>query len=83
MESCTKTILVKVYKTDHPNVAKTVYAIIDDQSNRSLAKSEFFEHFGISVNKLSTHCLRALDMLQHLEEVQMALLLSPLMVDHS
>ena len=46
-KSCAKTLLVKVYKTDHPNVAKTVYAIIGDQSNRPLAKSEFFEHFGI------------------------------------
>ena len=46
-KSCAKTLLVKVYKTDHPNVSKTVYAIIDDQSNLSLAKSELFEHSGI------------------------------------
>ena len=37
-----------MYRTDHPSDLQTMYAIIDDQSNRSLAKSEFFENFGIT-----------------------------------
>ena len=47
-KSCAKTLLVRVYRTDHPNDVQTMYAIIDDQSNRSLAKSDFFENFGIT-----------------------------------
>ena len=36
-KSCAKTILVKVYRKDCPGDATNVYAIIDDQSNRTLA----------------------------------------------
>lgn len=41
--SCSKICLVKVYK----KVAVNMYAILDNQSNRSLAHSEFFDLFDI------------------------------------
>jgi hypothetical protein len=43
--SCAKIVLVKVYPKGQPHLFRTMYAIVDDQSNRSLAKSEFFEMF--------------------------------------
>lgn len=43
--SCSKTLLAKVYPRDNPDKALTVYVILDDQSNVSLAKSSFFELF--------------------------------------
>ncbi|CAC5372170.1 unnamed protein product [Mytilus coruscus] len=44
-KSCAKTLLVKVYPEGKPEVSVTTYAIIDDQSNRSLACSTFIDHF--------------------------------------
>jgi len=44
--SCAKIVLVNVYPNGRPDLATKVYAMIDDQSNRSLAKSEFFDNFG-------------------------------------
>ena len=46
-KSCGKTILVRVYPKDRPDQAMVTYAILDDQSNASLAKPEFFDHFNI------------------------------------
>lgn len=46
-KSCAKTVLVKVYPRGNPGKAISVYAIIDEQSNRSLARSEFLDSFGI------------------------------------
>ena len=46
-KSCAKTLLVKVYPDGHPDEGKLMYAMIDDQSNRSLAKSEFFTLFNL------------------------------------
>ncbi|XP_069109080.1 uncharacterized protein [Argopecten irradians] len=43
-KSCGKTVLVKVYPKGRPEEALDMYAIIDEQSNRSLVR-EFFEHF--------------------------------------
>ena len=43
--SCAKIVLVRVHPRGKPYLSKTMYAIVDDQSNRSLAKSEFFEIF--------------------------------------
>lgn len=37
---------VKVYPNDQPEKAIKTYCIIDDQSNRSPARSEFFDIFG-------------------------------------
>ncbi|XP_076849002.1 uncharacterized protein LOC143497110 [Brachyhypopomus gauderio] len=45
--SCSKICLVNVYPSSHPEKAERMYAVLDDQSNRSLAKSEFFELFDI------------------------------------
>lgn len=39
-KSCSKTILVKVFREGFPDNAVKLYAIIDDQSNRSLVKSK-------------------------------------------
>ncbi len=36
-----KVVLVTVYAKDKPDKKKKMYALIDDQSNRSLAKPEF------------------------------------------
>lgn len=41
--SCSKICLVKVSHADHPSKSHRVYAVLDDQSNRSLVKSEFFD----------------------------------------
>ena len=45
--SCAKNILVRVYPEGQPSHAQFMYAIVDDQSNRSLAKSAFFTRFDI------------------------------------
>lgn len=39
--SCAKIVLVNVYPTDSPHCSRTLYPLIDDQSNRSLASSSF------------------------------------------
>lgn len=46
--SCSKICLVKVSHTDNPSNSHRVYAVLDDQSNRSLVKSEFFSLLGIN-----------------------------------
>lgn len=45
--SCAKICLVQVFPSGKRECAVKMYAIIDDQSNRSLAKKEFFELFNI------------------------------------
>lgn len=45
--SCSKICLVKVYPVDQPERAVKVYAVLDEQSNRSLAKTDFFKLFNI------------------------------------
>ena len=47
-KSCSKICLVQVYPKGKRENAVRMYAMLDDQSNRSLAKSEFFEHFHIN-----------------------------------
>lgn len=42
--SCAKIVLFNVYPTDCPHCSRTLYPLIDDQSNRSLASS-FFDKF--------------------------------------
>ena len=51
-KSCAKTLLVNVYPAEHPEMCLPVYAIIDDQSNRSLAHPMFFEHFCENYSKI-------------------------------
>ncbi|KAM4032594.1 uncharacterized protein ACNLHF_019812 [Anomaloglossus baeobatrachus] len=49
-KSCAKICLVRVYPKGHPERAVKVYSILDDQSNRSLARSELFDLFGLKGN---------------------------------
>lgn len=51
-KSCSKTILVNVYPTDNPSDKKSMYAIIDDQSSRTLARSDFFNMFDIPTDSV-------------------------------
>lgn len=46
-KSCSKICLVQVYPKGQRDIIKRIYAIIDDQSNQSLAKTEFFDIFNI------------------------------------
>ncbi|XP_056017478.1 uncharacterized protein LOC130053872 [Ostrea edulis] len=46
--SCAKTLLARVYQDGQRDRALELYVIIDEQSNRSLARSSLFDHFGIS-----------------------------------
>lgn len=43
--SCSKICLVKIYPTGHKDKAVKAYVILDEQSNRSLARSLFFDIF--------------------------------------
>ncbi|XP_034384940.1 uncharacterized protein LOC117728244 isoform X1 [Cyclopterus lumpus] len=43
--SCSKISLVNVYPTGHTHKAVKMYVILDEQSNRSLVRSQFFEVF--------------------------------------
>ena len=45
--SCAKICLIKVYPKDARHKAVNAYVIMDDQSNRSLAKPEFFNLFDV------------------------------------
>nr|XP_055053759.1 uncharacterized protein LOC129438884 [Misgurnus anguillicaudatus] len=49
-KSCSKICLVNVYPKGEPQNKQKVYAIIDDQSNKSLARSAFFEMFNVADN---------------------------------
>ena len=46
-KSCAKTLLVNIHHVDNPEKVFRTYAIIDEQSNRSLATSGFFNFFGV------------------------------------
>ena len=46
--ACSKICLVSVYPARHRGEAKKMYAMLDEQSNRSLARSKFFDLFNIS-----------------------------------
>ncbi len=48
--SCSKICLVTVYPAGKREKAVKVYAVLDEQSNRSLAKTEFFNLFEIEAN---------------------------------
>lgn len=45
--------LVNVYPTDNPSDKKSMYAIIDDQSSRTLARSDFFNMFDIPTDSVT------------------------------
>ncbi|KAK7893312.1 hypothetical protein WMY93_022464 [Mugilogobius chulae] len=46
-KSCSKIVLVNVYPSGQHDKSKTMYAVLDDQSNLSLARSDFFDMFDI------------------------------------
>ncbi|XP_074469284.1 uncharacterized protein LOC141754250 [Sebastes fasciatus] len=46
-KSCSKICLVNVYPNGHRKLQRKMYAILDEQSNVSLARSEFFDMFSI------------------------------------
>ena len=52
-KSCSKTVLVKVHPSGYPQHAKLIYAIIDDQSNRTLCRSSLFEMWDPNVYPVS------------------------------
>lgn len=56
-KSCAKICLVKVYPQDQRDKAINMYVILDDQSNRSLARSDFFDLFNVNSSS-STYFLR-------------------------
>ncbi|XP_067275269.1 uncharacterized protein [Pseudorasbora parva] len=56
-KSCSKICLVKVYPSNQREKAKCIYAVLDEQSNRSLAKSQFFDLFNI-VSRSSPYTLK-------------------------
>lgn len=45
-KSCAKIVLVRVYPHGQRHHCRVLYCMIDDQSNRSLAVSKFFDAFG-------------------------------------
>lgn len=45
--SCSKICLITVHHNGQPDRSVRLYAILDDQSNWSLARSEFFDLFGL------------------------------------
>ncbi|XP_062572713.1 uncharacterized protein LOC134234663 [Saccostrea cucullata] len=58
-KSCAKTILVHVYLKHCPQKSVKIYAVIDDQSNRTLAKPKLFDlmdSIGTTTNYLLTSC---------------------------
>lgn len=62
-KSCSKIVLVKVYCEESPENAKKLYAIIDDQSNRSVVKSELLDTLQFRsglVNYVLTSCAGSL-----------------------
>ena len=51
--SCAKTFLVKVYPNGKPDKAVSVYAIVDDQSNCSLATSDLLDKLNIKSERIA------------------------------
>lgn len=49
-KSCAKVVLIRVHSVREPEVKRTIYALIDDQSNKSIAKPEFFDMFADRYN---------------------------------
>ncbi|XP_061191733.1 uncharacterized protein LOC133199970 [Saccostrea echinata] len=49
--SCAKTVLVQIFPKGHPNKAVKVYAILDDQSNKTLGTSALFDALGVADDK--------------------------------
>lgn len=64
-KSCSKICLVNVYPQGHHDKSQRMYVILDDQSNVSLARTEFFDAFDItgpSVPYILTTCAGVINM---------------------
>ena len=48
--SCAKICLIKAYPAGRKDKAVKMYAVLDEQSNKSLAKTEFFNLFGLKAS---------------------------------
>ncbi|XP_055997868.1 uncharacterized protein LOC125646037 [Ostrea edulis] len=46
--SCAKVVLAKVFPSDRPQAAVTVYVLLDDQSNHTLGRSELLNQLGVT-----------------------------------
>lgn len=57
--SCAKTVLVNVYLPNNRGKAVKAYAILDDQSNRTLARSELFDHLDAPTTEAYQYTLRS------------------------
>lgn len=55
--SCAKAVLVKVHHKDQPELSLSLYALLDDQSNCTLAKPEFFDFMGVSNSSVQRYTL--------------------------
>lgn len=51
-KSCAKTVLVNVYPKGRQEKAVRMYAILDDQSNRTLARSDFFDLLNVNAKEI-------------------------------
>ena len=47
-KSCSKICLALVYPAGQRDRAMKTYVVLDEQSNKSLGRTEFFDHFGIN-----------------------------------
>ncbi|XP_056000356.1 uncharacterized protein LOC130048119 [Ostrea edulis] len=64
-KSCAKVILVNLHQKNNPNKSFKAYAILDDQSNKSLVKSDVFDQLDIhseTTNFQLTSCSGIVDM---------------------
>ncbi|XP_062570928.1 uncharacterized protein LOC134232947 [Saccostrea cucullata] len=52
-KSCAKIILVNIFRVGREDLKKRAYVILDDQSSKTLAKSSFFDNFGIQGQDIS------------------------------
>ncbi|XP_065942625.1 uncharacterized protein [Magallana gigas] len=57
--SCSKTILVRVYPVNQPEKSMSVYALIDDQSTHTLARTELFDALDIPMSSVTTYSLKS------------------------
>ncbi|XP_033744281.1 uncharacterized protein LOC117330169 [Pecten maximus] len=55
--SCARTLLVKIHPVNEPHKSKEVYAILDDQSNRSLGRSEIFSYWSMQEHSMEPFTL--------------------------
>ena len=55
--SCSKTIIVNIYPANKQDLATKTYALLDDQSNSTLARVEFFDNMNVSLSTATSYSL--------------------------